>query len=289
MTASSPNSSRGGAAHAADAATTPTTPPSEAPTLPPATPTSNGREPPRSPSVGSGHGRARLPLRRLLLLALALVVVVGGVVVAYRWWRDSALYVSTDNAQVGGYMTQIGGLEAGRVAKVNVDLGDHVTQNQVVAQIDVPTTVSQTAAGTPNQQFTGTTDTLIDVKSPVDGIVVARNANPADVVPAGQSILTVVNPNELWVVANIGETSIRRVRPGQRVLVHVDNLNADFTGKVAAIVQASAQSFSPLPQQNLSGNYTKVTQLQPVKILLDQVDPRLAFGTSVEVQIEVGQ
>jgi multidrug resistance efflux pump len=57
---------------------------------------------------------------------------------------------------------------------------------------------------------------------------------------------------------------------------------------VVAIVQASAQSFSPLPQQNLSGSYTKVTQLQPVKIVLDNVDPRLALGTSVEVKIEVG-
>jgi len=78
-----------------------------------------------------------------------------------------------------------------------------------------------------------------------------------------------------------------RVRPGQPVIVHVDNLNLDLPGKVAAIAQASAQSFSPLPQQNVSGNYTKVEQLQPVKIWLDRSDPRLALGTSVEVRIRV--
>jgi membrane fusion protein, multidrug efflux system len=92
---------------------------------------------------------------------------------------------------------------------------------------------------------------------------------------------------QLWVVANVEETSVSRVRPGQRVSVHVDTLNADLEGTVAAIVQASAQSFSPLPQQNLSGNYTKVTQLQPVKIVFDRPDPRLALGTSVEVKIRV--
>ena len=262
----------------------PAQPPDETTAPPSVVPTSDGHAP-RSPGDAAGHERTRLPVRRLLLIALA---VVAGTVVAYRWWRDSLLYVSTDNAHIAGYMTQVGTLEAGRVATVNADVGDRVSQNQIVAQVDVPTTVSQTAAGTPREQFTDTADTLADVRSAVDGVVVARSSNPGDVVPAGQSILTVVDPNNLWVVANVDETQIRRVRPGQRVLVHVDNLNADFTGEVAAIVQASAQSFSPLPQQNLSGNFTKVTQLQPVKITLDRVDPRLALGTSVEVRIEVG-
>lgn len=69
--------------------------------------------------------------------------------------------------------------------------------------------------------------------------------------------------------------------------MHIDNLGVDLTGQVAAVAQASAQSFSALPQQNYSGNYTKVTQLQPVKIVLDQTDPRLAVGTSAEVKIRV--
>lgn len=277
---------RGRAGVTSDGVATSARPPAEVAPPPSAAPTSDGHEP-RSPGSEAGHERTRLPVRRLLLIALAVVAVIGGSVVAYRWWRDSVLYVSTDNAQIAGYMTQVGTLEAGRVATVNVDVGDHVSQNQIVAQVDVPTTVNQTAAGTPREQFTNTADTLADVRSPVDGVVVARSSNPGDVIPAGQSILTVVDPSNLWVVANVGETQIRRVLPGQRVQVHVDNLNADFTGQVAAIVQASAQSFSPLPQQNLSGNFTKVTQLQAVKITLDQVDSRLALGTSAEVKIEV--
>lgn len=270
-----------------DGVVTPAQPPTEAAPPPSAAPTSDDRAP-RSPGDEAGPHRTRLPLRRLLLVALAVIAVGGGTAVAYRWWRDSVLYVSTDNAQIAGYMTQVGALEAGRVATVNADVGDRVAQNQVVARVDVPSTVSQTAAGTPQQAFTNTVDTLVDVTSPVDGVVVARSSNPGDVIPAGQSILTVVDPNNLWVIANVEETQTRRVRPGQRVQVHVDNLNADFTGEVAAIVQASAQSFSLLPRQNLSGNFTKVTQLQAVKITLDRVDPRLALGTSVEVKIEAG-
>jgi membrane fusion protein (multidrug efflux system) len=83
------------------------------------------------------------------------------------------------------------------------------------------------------------------------------------------------------------ETDVARVRPGQPVTVHVDNLGIELPGRVAGIAQASAQSFSPLPQQNVSGNYTKVAQLQPVKIWLDRADPRLALGTSAEVRIRV--
>jgi membrane fusion protein (multidrug efflux system) len=91
----------------------------------------------------------------------------------------------------------------------------------------------------------------------------------------------------MWVTANVEETSIQHVRPGQPVTIHVDNLGLDLTGKVAGVSQASAQSFSPLPQQNVSGNFTKVAQLQPVKIWFDQPDPRLALGTSAEVRIRV--
>ena len=184
-------------------------------------------------------------------------------------------------------MIQVGGLEAGRVSNIRFDVGDRVNQGDVIGQLAVPTTVSMLPNGTPNQQFTGTSDMVVDVRSPVSGVVVARGSNPGDTVPAGQPLLTVVNPQSLWVTANVEEDQAHKLRPGQAVQIHVDNLGADFTGHVAAITQASAQSFSAIPQQNLSGNYTKVTQLQPVKILLDQTDPRLALGTSVEVKINV--
>jgi multidrug resistance efflux pump len=226
-------------------------------------------------------------LRKLLILVLILAALGTATVVGYRWYEDSLNYVSTDNAQVTGPMIQVGGLAAGRVTSVRYDVGDHVNQNDVVAQLSVPMAVSVLPNGAANNQFTGTTDTQVDVRSPVSGVVVARTGNPGDTVQAGQSLLTVVPPNQLWVTANVEETQTSKLAPGQTVTVHVDNLQADLNGHVAAVAQASAQSFSAIPQQNLSGNYTKVTQLQPVKIVLDQTDPRLAVGTSVEVKIRV--
>jgi multidrug resistance efflux pump len=225
--------------------------------------------------------------RRRLFAVLAVLLIGGGGIAGYRWWQNSLHYVSTDNAQIGGYLVQVGTLSAGRVTSVLYDIGDRVSTDDVVARVVVPTTLSQTAPGTPRQQYLGRNDTLVDVRSTATGVVAARGANPGDTVAAGQSILTVVDPNQMWVTANVLETDVARVRPGQPVTVHVDNLGLDLTGKVAGIAQASAQSFSPLPQMNVSGNYTKVAQLQPVKIWLDDPDPRLALGTSAEVRIRV--
>jgi multidrug resistance efflux pump len=93
----------------------------------------------------------------------------------------------------------------------------------------------------------------------------------------------------LWVNANVEETQVKKLVIGQRVDIHVDALDIEVPGRVAAITPASASTFSLLPSQNLSGNFTKVTQLVPVKIELEQPDPRLAIGTSVEVKIRIAE
>ena len=77
------------------------------------------------------------------------------------------------------------------------------------------------------------------------------------------------------------------VQPGQSVEVHVDALDRSFEGRVEAITPASAATFSLLPQQNVAGNFTKVTQLVPVKISVDTGGVLLPVGTSVEVRIRV--
>lgn len=270
-------------------ARTPVEPAPAAPTAPAASAAAPGATATTAdPSAPAGRGRGiGGVLRQLIIGVLILAALVTAVTVGYRWYEDSLNFVSTDNAQVAGPMIQVGGLAAGRVTSVRYDVGDRVNQNDVVAQLSVPMTVSVLPNGAANNQFTGTSDTIVDVRSPVSGVVVARSGNPGDTVPAGQPLLTVVPPNQLWVTANIEETETSKLAPGQAVTVHVDNLGADLSGHVAAVAQASAQSFSAIPQQNLSGNYTKVTQLQPVKIVLDQIDARLAVGTSVEVKIKV--
>jgi multidrug resistance efflux pump len=244
---------------------------------------------PASPAAASPPAAPSQPrrARRLVLAAVLLLALGGAGASAYRWWQDSQTYVQTDNAQLAGRLVQVGALTAGRVATVRYDVGQTVARDQVVAEVYVPVPVGTTSGGAPRLEFRPTSDALVEVRAPVDGVVVARGASPGDTVPAGQPLLTLVDPARLWVNANVEETQIRRVRRGQPVEVRVDALDQGLTGRVAAITPASAATFSLLPQQNLSGNFTKTTQLVPVKIELDQPDPRLMIGTSVGVRIRV--
>ena len=91
----------------------------------------------------------------------------------------------------------------------------------------------------------------------------------------------------MWIKANIEESSAWRVTLGQAVDIHVDALNQDFVGRVDAITPASAATFSLLPANNASGNFTKVTQYVPIKIVVDTRGTVLPLGTSVEIKIHV--
>jgi multidrug resistance efflux pump len=260
-----------------------TMPRTESAPKPPAPPEPAAAPPDSPPSPA----RRRPRVRGLLLALLGIVALVGAGMTAYRWWLDSQLYVSTDNAQIAGRLVQVGGTSAGRVADVRYDVGAPIRKDTVVATIYAPVPVGTTANGQPKLEFRPTSDALVEVTTPVDGVVIARSANAGDTVPAGQPILTLVDPRQLWVNANVEETQVRRLQIGQPVTVHVDTLDADLAGHVKAITPASAATFSLLPSQNTSGNFTKQTQLVPVKIELDQPDPRLSIGTSVEVKIRV--
>jgi multidrug resistance efflux pump len=220
-----------------------------------------------------------IPVFVLLLLAAGYV--------GYNFVQDQARYVSTENALVTGPLLQVGTLNAGRVVNVAADIGESVARDQVVAKVAMPSMVAATANGSQKVGFRDTEDQVVLVQSPVDGVVIARAANPGDTVAAGQPILTVIDPQNLWVQANIEETKIGRVRPGQAVEVRVDTSGQTLPGRVLAVNYATAGTFSLMPQSNTTGNYTKVAQLIPVKIELPAGHAPLVLGSSVEVKIHV--
>jgi multidrug resistance efflux pump len=223
---------------------------------------------------------------RIILPFLAIVLTVGGYF-GYYYWQDQMLYVSTENALVSGTMVQVGSLNAGRIGSVSVDVGDRVTRDQTIASVTLPSAQSVTSGGTPKMVFRGTDDQSAPVQAPMDGIVVARSANPGDTVPVGQPIVTLVDPSRLWIQAQIEENKVGRVRVGQAVEVTFDALGQTMPGRVIAVDRVTSATFSLLPQGNSSGNFTKVTQLVPVKIAVDYGDAPLVLGSSVEVKIRV--
>ncbi len=226
---------------------------------------------------------------RAVVLPVLLLVLAVGAWLGYSYWEGQAYYVSTDNAQISGSLVQIGVMNAGRVDSLTVDVGDRVQQDQVIGSVLLPSTLNMTQSGAPRLGFVGSENQRAEVRSSVSGVVVARQASVGDTVAAGQPMVTVVDPTRLWVQAQIEETKIGRVAVGQPVEVRVDSLGRSIPGRVVAISRASSATFSLLPSSNASGNFTKVTQLVPVKIALDYGDLPLVLGSSVEVHIRVQQ
>ena len=229
----------------------------------------------------------RRGIRRTIALPILLMVLVAGIYFGYQYWLGQQLYVSTDNAQVAGPMIQVEALNTGQVQSVDVNVGDHVRQGQVVGTILLPSTVSVSPSGTPILGFIGSENQLSQVESPISGIVVARSANPGSTIAVGQTMITLVDPSQLWVDANIDETQSWRMHVGQAAQVHLDALNATLPGRVEAITDATASSFSLLPQANTTGNFTKVTQVVTVQIAVDFGGRIPPLGSSASVSIRV--
>ena len=122
------------------------------------------------------------------------------------------------------------------------------------------------------------------IVAPTDGVIGRKSVENGQVVQPGQPLFAVVSLGDVWVTANFKETQLRQVQPGQRVSIDVDALGQSLNGHVDSIAGATGARFSMLPPENASGNYVKVVQRVPVKIVLEPgQDPnhRLRPGMSV--------
>ncbi|HEY4044896.1 MAG TPA: HlyD family secretion protein [Rhodopila sp.] len=129
------------------------------------------------------------------------------------------------------------------------------------------------------------------LKAPVDGTVGARTLRVGQYVQAGTQLMAVVPLNAVYVVANYKETQLTNVRPGQPVNVSVDTFpDARIHGHVDSIAPATGLQFALLPPDNATGNFTKIVQRLPVKIVLDKAPGTdadlLRPGMSVEPSID---
>jgi membrane fusion protein (multidrug efflux system) len=126
------------------------------------------------------------------------------------------------------------------------------------------------------------------ILSPADGRIVMTFVRKGEHVSVGQRILMFHDPTRIWVEANIKETDIGLLQPGMKARVRIDAYpDSEFEGTVHRIGRAATSKFALLPDPNPSGNFTKITQRLPVRILLDQTDVRLRPGMMVEVDIGV--
>ena len=166
-----------------------------------------------------------------------------------------------------------------------------VARQQVVAaqqQIAVAqAVVKQRQADLDNAKLQLSYTTLL---APADGYVSRKNVQPGQVVAPGQQLMGLVSSGKTWVIANFKETQLEDMKVGQTVKLEIDAYpNEDFEGHIESLSAATGARFALLPPDNSTGNFVKVTQRVPVKIVLNKEDPEhpLRAGMSVNAIVAV--
>ena len=174
---------------------------------------------------------------------------------------------------------------------------DHAQKNFAIAKSKLEMTKADLEHAITQLGVIETILTHTKVYAHIDGKIVKRWVYEGDVMAAGQAMFSLYDLKDVWVLANLEETKMENVKIGDEVEIHVDAYpDKKFQGKIFVIKGAAASEFSLIPQDNATGNYTKVAQRVPLKITIEgskgpQEDDCLYLfpGMSAEVKIKVKQ
>ncbi|KEK26475.1 HlyD family secretion protein [Bacillus gaemokensis] len=210
--------------------------------------------------------------RMVIINIITLIVLVSGGIGGYYYYNQAENYLKTENAKIDGKVIPIASPVAGKLTEWKAEVGKNYNENDKLGAV---------SAQGPNGEQT------IDVTIPKTATVVQSNATTNAFVGAGNPIAYAYDMSDLWVTANIEEIDIDDVQKGQEVDVYVDAYpDTTLTGKVEQVGLTTANTFSMLPSSNATANYTKVTQVVPVKVSLDHSKSvNIVPGMNVTVRI----
>ena len=219
----------------------------------------------------------------------------------YRSALDNVTAAETAVTQAQARYTAALAATTAAEAGVGAQQGQLVSAQGKLAEAQTPYRVSttqaqadaaQAQAGSLRAQLKTAQDRLgyTQVRSPIDGIVGEKDVEIGTSVSAGQALMSIVPIRGTYITANYKETQLRDVRVGEPVDISVDAYKGiAFHGRVSAIAPASQNTFSLVPASNATGNFVKVTQRIPVRIIVENPPPDrpLRVGMSVETSIKV--
>lgn len=184
--------------------------------------------------------------------------------------------------------------DANLIAARQKAIADTSKIDEARAQLDATKTAVAMALAQFRQAQANVQEAQLDLSytkiyAPCDGRVTRKAVEPGNYVVTGQTLLSIV-PGDVWVVADFKETQLRHMRTNQPAMVKIDALGQSFAAHVDSIQAGSGARFSLLPPENATGNYVKVVQRVPVKILFDEplpaehvIGPGLSVVPSVHV------
>jgi membrane fusion protein (multidrug efflux system) len=197
---------------------------------------------------------------------------------AEQTFRQSVAQVSLSQSQVGE--------SQGRLQDANA-----APERVEVSQTQVETAEAAIKAAEAVVEQAKLDLSYTKITAPEDGYVTRKTVEEGQLVQIGAPLMAISQSDDVWVVANFKETQLERMKPGQKVDIEIDAFpNEDFKGHVDSVQAGTGSRFSVLPAENATGNFVKVVQRVPVKIVFDEPPEkvkRLVPGMSVEPSVKV--
>jgi membrane fusion protein (multidrug efflux system) len=162
-----------------------------------------------------------------------------------------------------------------RVTQAQAQVGNSLANRKQVdvRKADAGTAGAGVAAARANLEAAELQLSYTAIAAPTDGVVTRKSVEPGQIVQPGQGLMTIIPLQDVWVTANFKETQLAQVRPGQSAEISVDMYGGrKVRGHVDSISGATGSRLSLLPAENATGNFVKVVQRIPVKILVDRTD-----------------
>lgn len=231
-------------------------------------------------------------MRRMFILnILVLIVLVAGGISIYAWVTNNERYLTVDNAHVNGQAIPIASPVSGKLVAWDAKIGQSYDAGAVLGKVEVPVAANPNMptaqTGAAGSNGSSNTTMTVDITMPTRGTIVTSSAVVGTYVGSGMPLAQAFDLDHLWVTANVKETDLQYVKVGADVDVTVDAFpESKLTGRVSRIGLYTANTFSLLPQNDTTGNYTKVVQVIPVHIDLDSYKGvGLVPGLNVTVRI----
>lgn len=208
-----------------------------------------------------------MKIPKKIIYPVLIVLVIVSCSIGYYFYSTNVLYFKTDNAKITSKMYTITPVTNGKVIEWNVDVGDVVKKDQVLGRQQV----------------------LPYITSPINGTIVKNDVVKNETVNAATPLAIVADTDNMYVGVNIEETDIRKILVGQDVKITLDAYpDKTFKGKVTEIDNTTQTYFSGTSSLSTSGTYTKVTQLVPVKVSIENNDNLpLTLGMNAIVKIKL--
>jgi membrane fusion protein (multidrug efflux system) len=195
----------------------------------------------------------------------------------------AAALQKAENSQAAEYAAKAR-VEAARAALAGSRAGERQVQVSVAQASSAEAAVAQARA---NLEAAALQLSYTTIVAPLDGVVTRKTVEVGQMLQPGQGLMAIIPLHDVWVTANFKETQLEDVHPGQKAEVKVDMYGRTIQGRVDSIAGATGARMSLLPPENATGNFVKVVQRIPVKIVFDSLPQGVVLRPGMNVDATI--